>query len=91
MSNKTDHSICASCPFLDNVSAKEKLNSLSSKAKAWLHLACEQMADAGEYVDDTECRSECVNKGVVNQLSGRQIEISAEISDLVYSQGYLAP
>ena len=71
-------------------SVKERLDSLSQEAKWWLHGAVDQINDVGEYIDNPKLRAECVAKGALEQLRGERIEVSAEVNQLVYSEGYLA-
>lgn len=67
---------------------KTKLDALSPAAKEWLHNACNQIADAGEYIDRPVDRKECIAAGLV-EMHGRMVDVDAHVMGLV-SDNYLA-
>lgn len=71
---------------------KERIDSLSTEAKQWLHHTAQQCNDPGAdgYIDDPKLRAECVAAGVIVQLRGKRIEIDGYVNNLVYSEGYLS-
>lgn len=75
---------------MSDAEIKQKLDALSLAAKAWLRRAADQMNDGVEYIDNPKARAECVAAGVLTQMRGKRIEISAEVNHIVYSEGYLA-
>ncbi len=68
-----------------------RLDTLSPKAKGWLHRTAQQLndPDADGYIDNKECRKECADAGLI-VMSGRYLEIPGNINTLLYSGQYLA-
>jgi hypothetical protein len=70
---------------------KIRLDGLSQPAKDWLHSACNQIADSGEYIDNEKAHAECEAAGLVETGEDNHLDVEAGVMALVYSDGYLAP
>ncbi len=73
---------------------KTKLDALSLPAKLWLHDACNQVADAGEYINRQAERDECEAAGLLEVIKGEDLEehmeVDAHVMGLVYGDSYFA-
>lgn len=69
---------------------KKRIDALTPEAKGWLHRACNQLADAGEYIDNTKAHAECEAAGLLETDDDNTIETADGVMGIVYSDNYLA-
>lgn len=77
--------------MLPHQALKAKLDALSPAVKGWLHRACNQIADAGEYIPNETARAAVIAAGLaVLHERDDSLEMAEGVMQVVYSDGYLS-
>lgn len=65
----------------------DRLNSLSTNAKAWLEKTCERFADSQGYDKNADAINECVEAGLIRKRR-YYVEVDGDVMDAVYSNDF---